>query len=239
MKYCFDLDNTLCTTYGNNYSLSTPNIDMITKVNHLYDNDNYIIIYTARGMTTFQGDIHKVYNKYFELTKLQLEKWGIKYHQLFLGKPSFDVFIDDKNQNISDFKRNVLPVNGFIAGSFDLIHPGYIKMFKESKEKCDRLIVGLHEDPSIERGKSKPILSVDDRMETLKSIKYIDEVLIYKTEKDLIDTLIKLKPDILFLGDDYLNKDHNGKKLNIKTHYINRYHGWSSTLLKNKIKNNK
>lgn len=235
MVYCFDLDNTLCFSEGNNYMASTPNNNMIKKVNHLYDNGHTIKIFTARGMTTYNGSVSSVYMNMFILTSTQLNNWGIKYHELIMGKPSFDIFIDDKNITIEEFKSMIIPVVGFIAGAFDLIHPGYIKMFKEIKNDCEYLIIGLHEDPSIERNKPKPILSPDERKDTLLSIKYIDEVKLYKTEKDLYDITEKLSPNILFLGDDYINVEHNGLKLGIETHYINRDHGWSTTKLKQEI----
>jgi glycerol-3-phosphate cytidylyltransferase len=126
---------------------------------------------------------------------------------------------------------------GFIAGSFDVIHPGYIKMFKGCYDLCNILIVGLHEDPSKERPKKiKPILSIEERVEILESIKYIFKIHTYKTEDDLINLLKEIKPDIRFLGDDYKNKEHTGNFLNIPIHYLDRSHGWSTTLFKQKIK---
>lgn len=238
MIYCFDLDNTICHTDGNNYKTSIPDKGMIDRVNSLYNIGHTIIIYTARGMTTYKGNIHDVYNNLFNLTKDQIDNWGIKYHQLNMAKPSYDVFIDDKNLSIQEFKKSFNPIKGFIAGCFDIIHPGYIKMFKESKENCDRLIIGLHNDPSIERNtKLKPILSILERKEILESIKYIDDIIVYNTEEDLIHLIKKLNVDVLFLGDDYKEKENNGTKLNIKTIYINRDHGWSSSKLKKEIKN--
>ncbi len=75
---------------------------------------------------------------------------------------------------------------GIIAGNFDVIHPGYIEMFKECKEHCESLVVLLHEDPSLERPeKIKPILSLDDRIKILNSLKQVDGVMTYKTERDL------------------------------------------------------
>lgn len=127
-------------------------------------------------------------------------------------------------------------IRGILAGSFDIIHPGYIKMFIESKNLCDWLIVALHEDPSIERpSKSKPILSLDERKDILLSIKYIDEIISYQKEIDFYNILKEKKIDIRILGDDYLNKDFTGKDLNIKTYFINRSHGWSSTKMKDMI----
>jgi glycerol-3-phosphate cytidylyltransferase len=236
MIYCFDLDNTLCYTNGNNYLSSVPNYEIINKVNHLYDKGEQIHIFTARGMTTCKGDIHLVYNKYYELTKKQLDEWGVRYHRIILSKPSFDIFIDDKNKLISDFRKEILPKKGFIAGSFDIIHPGYIEMFEFIKQRCDYFIVGLHKDPSVERPtKLKPILSVEERKKTLMSIKYIDEVVVYETESELIEMLSNGIADVRFLGDDYKDKDFNGSHLPLEIIYVNREHNWSTTKFKNLI----
>lgn len=125
---------------------------------------------------------------------------------------------------------------GVIAGNFDVIHPGYIKMFKECKASCDEFIVLLHSDPSIERrGKLKPILSVDERDELLMSIKYIDNVFVYTYESELIELLQMIKPQLRFLGDDYIGKKFTGDHLPIPIHYLNRSHGWSTTKFKKLI----
>jgi glycerol-3-phosphate cytidylyltransferase len=125
---------------------------------------------------------------------------------------------------------------GVIAGNFDVMHPGYIKMFKECKEHCTWLIVLLHEDPSIERPeKLKPILSVNERREMLCSLEMIDEVITYSTEHILYAFLKGVDPDIRFLGDDYIGKDFTGKDLSIDIHYINRDHSWSTTKFKKLI----
>ena len=125
---------------------------------------------------------------------------------------------------------------GVIAGNFDVIHPGYIKMFKECKEHCDELIILLHSDPSIERPhKLKPILSVRERDEILMSIRYIDNVFEYTYESELIDLLKLLSPDIRFLGDDYIGKPFTGYDLKIPIHFLSRDHGWSTTKFKKLI----
>ena len=129
---------------------------------------------------------------------------------------------------------------GIIAGNFDVIHPGYIEMFNECKEHCDSLVVLLHEDPSLERPeKIKPILSVDDRLRILNSLKPVDGVMTYKTEKDLykiISSGIRLEFfNIRFLGDDYKGKSFTGDDLEIPIHYLNRDHGWSTTKYKRMI----
>ena len=125
---------------------------------------------------------------------------------------------------------------GIIAGNFDVIHPGYIKMFKECKSKCDRFVILLHTDPSIERPhKLRPILSVEERIEILESIKYITDVHTYTYETELIELLKGINPDVRFLGDDYKGKTYTGYELNIPIHYLNRDHGWSTTKFKTLI----
>lgn len=127
---------------------------------------------------------------------------------------------------------------GFLAGAFDVIHPGYIRMFKDARTVCDYLIVGLHEDPSIERPNTKirPVHTSDEREEILLSIRYVDQVIRYKTEKDLLLILENANIDIRILGSDYKDKDYTGKDLNIKVHFHDRNHNYSTTKLKQKIK---
>lgn len=129
---------------------------------------------------------------------------------------------------------------GIIAGNFDVLHPGYIKMFNHAKSKCDKLIVLLHDDPSYERPeKLKPILSYEERKEMLLSLEAVDEVFLYLTEKGLVDLIKIVKPDIRFLGDDYIDMPHvkpyTGSELNIPIGWIKRDHGWSTTKYKRLI----
>ena len=127
---------------------------------------------------------------------------------------------------------------GIIAGNFDVIHPGYVKLFKECKDNCDSFIVLLHTDPSIERpNKLKPILSTEERVEMLKCFRQIDHVRTYNTEADLYELIKEVNPDIRFLGEDYKDKDYTGKDLNIPIHWIGRDHGWSTTGFKLQITN--
>ena len=125
---------------------------------------------------------------------------------------------------------------GFVAGNFDVIHPGYIKMFNECKANCDHFTILLHSDPSIERPeKLTPILTLDERIEVLSSIKFIDDIKSYTYETELYG-LIKIGGySVRFLGDDYRNKSFTGDDLNIHIHYLNRDHGWSTTKFKNLI----
>ena len=126
---------------------------------------------------------------------------------------------------------------GVIAGNFDIIHPGYIKMFKECKRLCQKFVILLHTDPSIERPhKLKPVLSVDERKEVLESIKYIDYIQTYTFESELEELLKGINPNIRFLGDDYKGRtEFTGSDLEIPIHYLTRDHGWSTTKFKNLI----
>ena len=125
---------------------------------------------------------------------------------------------------------------GVIAGNFDVMHPGYIKMFKECAENCDCLVVLLHTDPSIERPhKLKPILSVEERKEMLYELKSICDIFTYTYEEQLLDLLKMGEFNVRFLGDDYKGKPFTGDNLNIPIQYLNRDHGWSTTLFKKLI----
>jgi glycerol-3-phosphate cytidylyltransferase len=232
MKYCFDIDGTICSTdSSHNYELAVPFQDVIEHINSLYDSHE-ITLFTARGSSSGKN--------WHSLTVSQLNEWGIKYHNLIdKNKPSWDIFIDDKAINALEWRKTIPSKKiGFIAGCFDVIHPGYIEMFKGAKEICNYLVIGLHEDPSIERKeKIKPILTYNERFSILSSIKYIDEIKKYNTEEELTNLLKNTKPNIRFLGEDYKNKKFTGEDLNIPIHFFERKHNWSSTKFKNLIHN--
>lgn len=129
---------------------------------------------------------------------------------------------------------------GFIAGSWDLFHAGHVFTLSACKEKCDSLIVGLHTDPTVERPeKNKPIQSTYERFIQLVGCKYVDQIITYDTERDLINILRMNKIDTRFIGSDYLGKKISGRdiceKLGIKICYIDREHGFSSSELRHRI----
>ena len=125
---------------------------------------------------------------------------------------------------------------GFTAGNFDLLHPGYIITFEEAKRHCDKFLVFLQRDPSQHRkSKYKQVIPLYDRYKALMSIKYIDEVYTYQTEKELYDLIKFWKPDIRILGEDYIGKPFTGDDLPPKVIYTSRSHGWSTTKLKDLI----
>jgi glycerol-3-phosphate cytidylyltransferase len=126
---------------------------------------------------------------------------------------------------------------GFTCSCFDLFHAGHIMMLKEAKSKCDYLIVGLQTDPTIDRPeKNRPIQSVVERFIQLESCKYVDEVVVYATEKDLIDILYTYPINIRFVGEEYKDKDFTGKNLDhIEIYYNSRKHSFSTTELRKRV----
>jgi phosphatidate phosphatase PAH1 len=104
--YCIDIDGTICTNgdcESCKYEGSIPKHDRIQKINQLYDEGNIIKYFTARGMGRYKDNAEKAKEKFYSLTKMQLNIWGCKYHELILGKPSADYYIDDKAMNDNEF----------------------------------------------------------------------------------------------------------------------------------------
>ena len=129
-------------------------------------------------------------------------------------------------------------MTGFICGAWDLLHAGHVLALKECKNHCDYLIVGLHIDPSIERKeKNKPIQSVFERMVQLQGCKYVDKIIMYETENELEKILCSLNIDKRFLGSDYISGKNITAKDAIEIVFINRNHNYSSTELRERIKN--
>jgi glycerol-3-phosphate cytidylyltransferase len=137
-------------------------------------------------------------------------------------------------------------IQGLIAGSFDIIHPGYIAIFDQMMDECDEVVVFLHDDPTIERPeKCKPILSLLERMDILGSLHQIDCILTYTREKELYTHLKNFEITHLYenndttvvryLGDDYRDKPFTGDDLAFPIRYLNRDHGWSTTKFKKLI----
>ena len=128
---------------------------------------------------------------------------------------------------------------GFTCSCFDLLHAGHITMLQEAKSICDHLIVGLQVNPSLDRPeKNKPIQSLMERQIQLNAIKYVDEVIIYHTEDELIELLKSLPIDIRIIGSDYMRKDFTGSDLEIDIYYNKREHNWSTTRLRKLILDN-
>ena len=132
-------------------------------------------------------------------------------------------------------------VIGFTCSCFDLLHAGHILMLKDSKEQCDKLIVGLQTDPTLDRTeKNKPIQSLEERYIQLEAVKYVDEIIKYETEEELYQLLKVLRPDIRILGSDYGDGRYfTGTELNIPIYFHQRNHNYSSTNLRKKLLENR
>ena len=237
MKYCFDIDGTLCETPsdpdGHNvrYWDAEPYPFMLEQVNRLYDEGHKIIMMTARGRGSRKD--------WTVFTKEQLDRWGYKYHEIepMFHKPTADLFIDDKGINSEEWKKTLPPKKGIIAGAFDVIHPGYIRMFKDAKTHCNHLTVALHEDPSMARPhKLTPVQTVEERKEILHAIKYVDDVVVYQAEETFLSYLEDY--EIRFLGTDYMDGSYTGKDNAIDIVWLDREgHDYSTTKLKTDIYN--
>jgi glycerol-3-phosphate cytidylyltransferase len=133
------------------------------------------------------------------------------------------------------------PIIGFTCGAFDLFHAGHNIFLKDCKKNCDTLIVGLHTDPTIDRSeKNKPIQTVYERYIQLDNCKWVDKIIPYDTELDLLNLISTNKIDIRFLGEDYLNKKFTGDdlcvELGIEIVLLKRNHTYSSSELRERIK---
>jgi glycerol-3-phosphate cytidylyltransferase len=130
---------------------------------------------------------------------------------------------------------------GIVFSTFDLLHAGHIAMLAEVKNHCDYLIAGLQTDPTIDRPdtKNKPIQSIVERQITVSATRYVDEIVVYQTEKDLEDILLTLPIDVRILGIEYANKDFTGKDIcynrNIEIVYNSRDHSFSSSSLRKRV----
>jgi len=126
---------------------------------------------------------------------------------------------------------------GFTCSTFDLLHAGHISMLAESKSKCDYLIVGLLCDPTHDRKtKQLPIQSMFERWVQLSGISYVDMIIPFSSEQDIVDMILLIKPDIRIVGEEYKDKEHTGKGL-CPIFYNSRKHSFSSTELRERVKN--
>jgi glycerol-3-phosphate cytidylyltransferase len=130
---------------------------------------------------------------------------------------------------------------GIVFSAFDLLHAGHIAMLAEAKNHCDYLIAGLQTDPTIDRPdtKNKPVQSIVERQIQLSSCRFVDEVVVYQTERDLVDLLLILPVDVRILGVEYENKDFTGKKecleKGIELMFNTRDHSFSSSSLRKRV----
>ena len=130
---------------------------------------------------------------------------------------------------------------GITFSTFDMLHAGHIAMLAEAKNHCDYLIAALQTDPTLDRPdtKNKPIQSVVERQITLSACRFVDEIVVYQTEKDLEDILLTLPIDVRILGIEYKDKEFTGRNIceqrGIEIVYNGRDHSFSSSSLRKRV----
>ena len=130
---------------------------------------------------------------------------------------------------------------GITFSTFDMLHAGHIAMLSEAKNHCDYLIAGLQTDPTIDRPteKNPPVQSIVERQIQLAACRYVDEVVVYQTEQDLVDLLLILPVDVRILGVEYENKQftgrHEGNARGIALVFNGRDHSFSSSSLRRRV----
>jgi len=129
---------------------------------------------------------------------------------------------------------------GLTASTFDLLHAGHVSMLREAKSQCDYLIAALQVDPSLDRSdKNPPVQTIVERQAQLHAVKYVDEVIVYCTERDLLDIINMYPIDIRILGEEYRLKDFTGKdecrNRGIQIYFNKRDHRFSSSDLRKRV----
>jgi len=130
---------------------------------------------------------------------------------------------------------------GITFSQFDMLHAGHIAMLAEAKNHCDYLIAGLQTDASIDRPDSKnpPVQSIVERQIQLGSCRYVDEIIVYTTERDLIDILLTLPINVRILGKEYEDTNFTGRNegatMNIEHIFNSREHSFSSSSLRKRV----
>tara|TARA_B100000965_G_C19571806_1_gene749478 strand:+ start:876 stop:1289 length:414 start_codon:yes stop_codon:yes gene_type:complete len=129
---------------------------------------------------------------------------------------------------------------GITCSTFDLLHAGHIAMLREAKSQCDYLIIALQVDPTLDREeKNKPIQSIVERQAQIAAVKYVDEVLVYSTESDLLDIMNMYPIDVRILGEEYRTRDFTGKdecrNRGIELYFNKRDHRFSTTDLRKRV----
>jgi len=140
---------------------------------------------------------------------------------------------------IKELKAQGLKI-GITFSTFDLLHAGHIAMLSEAKNHCDYLIAGLQTDPTLDRAsKNTPVQSIVERQIQLQATRYVDEIVVYQTEKDLEDILLSMPLDVRIIGVEYENRDFTGRdicnKRGIELIYNGRDHSFSSSSLRKRV----
>ena len=129
---------------------------------------------------------------------------------------------------------------GLTASAFDLLHAGHIQMLEAAKEQCGYLVCALQVDPTVDRPeKNKPIQSIFERYIQLRAVKYVDDIIPYTTERDLLQLIEIIHPVVRIIGEEYRDKDFTGKQYcldnDINIYYNRRQHAFSTSQLRKRV----
>ena len=125
---------------------------------------------------------------------------------------------------------------GFTCSTFDLFHAGHVMMLKEARQQCDYLMVGLQTDPTVDRSwKNKPVQTLLERFIQVQACKYVDEIVPYTTEKELMDILTSYPIDVRIIGEEYRDKQFTGYNLPMEVYFNSRQHSFSTTELRQRV----
>ena len=148
-----------------------------------------------------------------------------------------NIYNESTIDQINKIKENYKNLKiGFTCSAFDIFHAGHVLMLEDARQQCDVLIIGLHTNPTLNRSsKNLPIQTTEERYIQTKSCRYVDDIIIYSSEKDLYNILTELNPNVRVLGTDWKDKEYTGHELPIPIHLHKRDHNWSTSTLRSRI----
>ena len=191
MTYCFDIDGTICNK-DVEYENAKAYPSLVAKINSLYDEGHTIILYTARGSKSGLD--------WTDLTNQQIKKWGIKCHEVKLGKPFYDLMIDDRAINADLWRSRLNLRTCLITGVFDSINIELCAQLKRLRKKFNNIVLAIQSDPSLEDKSAKPPkTTLEDRITMLKSIRDIDEILVFRVNSDINPIASQIQAEIVEL----------------------------------------
>lgn len=128
---------------------------------------------------------------------------------------------------------------GLTASAFDLLHAGHISMLREASSVCDYLICAIQIDPSQHREqKNKPVQSIVERYMQIRAVSYVDEVIPYQTEDELVEIILAYPVDVRILGEEYRGNKFLGHDIKMQFHFNGRRHGFSTSELRCRMQKN-
>jgi len=234
-------DPSRLTCYINDYGRDQAYVEFLKD---FADKETLVILISSSGnsMNVFNCAVHC---KSLNISMLLLSGFDKNNKLNSFNGGKFKYWVDSHDYGVVEishlvFLHSILmedETKGIIAGSFDVIHPGYIRMFEDAKNHCGHLTVALHEDPSTERdNKLQPVQTVEERKEILLGMKNIDDVVTYEREEQFHDYLKSGDYHVRFLGTDYMTKKYTGPDIPITIVWLDRGdHDYSTTKLKTQI----